>query len=187
MNMEPIMAGKWVELLKEVAPQVSRAALLFNPTTAPYSQIYLDPFKTAAAALGVEPILAPVQRISEFEAIAVGEARRPGGGVIVMPDQFLVVHREELISIAARYRLPTVYPQQEFVKIGGLLSYGNDRADQFPLAAIYADRILKGGKPAELPVQAPTKYELMLNLKTAKALGLTIPPTLIARADEVIE
>ena len=187
MNMEPIMVGKWVELLKEIAPHVTRVTLLFNPTAAPYAQHFLNPFKAAASALGVESISAPVQQIAEFETIAAGEARKPGGGVVVLPDQFLTIHREELISMAARYRLPTVYPLQEFAKIGGLLSYGNDRADQFPRAAIYADRILKGEKPADLPVQAPTKYELVINLKTAHALGLEVPPTLLARADEMIE
>ena len=187
MNMEPTLAGKWLGLLKEIAPHVTRVALLFNPATAPFTEQYLNPFKAAAASLAVEAIAAPVQQLSHLEPVAADRAREPNGGLIMMPDVFLWLHRAEVISLAAHYRLPAVYPQRDFAEIGGLLSYGNDRLDQYPRAAIYADRILKGEKPADLPVQAPTKYELVINLRTAKALGLTVPPTLIARADEVIE
>jgi putative ABC transport system substrate-binding protein len=187
MNMEPTLAGKWLGLLKEIAPHVTRVALLFNPATAPYTEQYLNPFKAAAASLAVEAIAAPVQQLSHLEPVAADQAREPNGGLIMMPDVFLWLHRAEVISLAAHYRLPAVYPQRDFAEIGGLLSYGNDRLDQYPRAAIYADRILKGEKPADLPVQAPTKYELVINLRTAKALGLTVPPSLVATADEVIE
>jgi putative ABC transport system substrate-binding protein len=186
MNMEPTLAGKWLGLLKEIAPHVTRVALLFNPATAPFTEQYLNPFK-AAASLAVEAIAAPVQQLSHLEPVAADRAREPNGGLIMMPDVFLWLHRAEVISLAAHYRLPAVYPQRDFAEIGGLLSYGNDRLDQYPRAAIYADRILKGEKPADLPVQAPTKYELVINLRTAKALGLTVPPSLVATADEVIE
>ena len=187
MNMEPTLAGKWLGLLKEIAPHVTRVALLFNPATAPFTEQYLNPFKAAAASLAVEAIAAPVQQLSHLEPVAADRAREPNGGLIMMPDVFLWLHRAEVISLAAHYRLPAVYPQRDFAEIGGLLSYGNDRLDQYPRAAIYADRILKGEKPADLPVQAPTKYELVINLRTAKALGLTVPPSLVATADEVIE
>jgi putative ABC transport system substrate-binding protein len=187
INMEPTMAGKWLGLLKEIAPRVTRVALLFNPATAPYSEQYLNPFKAAAASLAVEAISAPVQQLPQLEPVGADQAREPNGALIVMADVFLWLHRAEVISLAAHYRLPAVYPQRDFVEIGGLLSYGNDRLDQYPSAAIYADRILKGEKAADLPVQAPVKYELIINLKTAKALGLEVPPTLLARADEVIE
>jgi putative tryptophan/tyrosine transport system substrate-binding protein len=187
MNMEPTLAGKWLGLLKEIALHVTRVALLFNPATAPFTEQYLNPFKAAAASLAVEAIAAPVQQLSHLEPVAADRAREPNGGLIMMPDVFLWLHRAEVISLAAHYRLPAVYPQRDFAEIGGLLSYGNDRLDQYPRAAIYADRILKGEKPADLPVQAPTKYELVINLRTAKALGLTVPPSLVATADEVIE
>ena len=185
--MEPTMAGKWLELLKEVAPGVARVACLFNPATAPYAEYYLNPFKAAAPSFGVEAIPAPVRDTSELESVIAAQAREPNGGLIVMPDSFLNVHRAEIISLAARYRLPTVYPWRFFAELGGLLSYGNDMHDNWRRAATYADRILKGAKPSELPVQAPVKFDLVINLKTAKALGLDVPPTLLARADEVIE
>jgi putative ABC transport system substrate-binding protein len=187
MNMEPTMAGKWLGLLKEIAPRVTRIALLFNPATAPYAEQYVSHFKAAAASLAVEAISAPVQQASELEAVVAALAREPNGGLVVMPDVFVWLHRTEIISLAARYRIPTVYQLHDFAEIGGLLSYGNDRLDQYPRAAVYADRILRGEKPGELPVQAPVKFELVINLTTAKALGLTVPPTLLARADEVIE
>jgi putative ABC transport system substrate-binding protein len=187
MNMEPTMAGKWVELLKEVAPRVARVALLFNPATAPYTDQYMHSFKAAAASLAVEAISAPVQQVSELEAVATAQAGEPSGGLIVMSDVFLWLRRAEIISLAARYHLPAVYPLHDWAEIGGLLSYGNDRLDQYPRAAVYADRILRGEQPANLPVQAPVKYELVINLKTAKALGIEVPATVLARADDVIE
>ena len=184
---EPTMAGKWLELLKEIAPRVNRAAFLFNPATAPYAEIYLNPFKAAAASFAVEAFAAPVRDTSELESVIAAQAREPNGGLIVMPNAFMNVHRAEVTSLAARYRLPAVYPYRFFAELGGLLSYGNDRLDNFRRAATYADRILKGTKPSELPVQAPVKFELVINLKTAKALGLEVPWFLQQRADEVIE
>jgi putative ABC transport system substrate-binding protein len=185
--MEPTMAGKWLELLKEVAPHVNRAAFLFNPATAPYVDYYLNPFRAAAASFGVEVILAPVHDRSELESVVAAQARGPNSGLIVIPDGFLNVHRAEIILLATRYRLPAVYPWRFFAELGGLLSYGTEQRDQFRLAATYVDRVLRGAKPSELPVQAPVKFELVINLKTAKTLGLEVPATLLARADEVIE
>jgi putative tryptophan/tyrosine transport system substrate-binding protein len=187
ITMEPTMAGKWLELLKEIAPRVARIALLFNPATAPYAEYYLTPFKSAAASFGVEAIAVPVRDTSELESAIAAQARAPNGGLIVMPDTFLNAHRAEITSLAARHRLPAVYPFRFFPEIGGLLSYGTDLVDDYRRAASYADRILKGAKPSELPVQAPAKFELVVNLKAAKALGLEVPSLLQQRADEVIE
>jgi putative tryptophan/tyrosine transport system substrate-binding protein len=184
---EPTMAGKWLELLKEIAPRVVRVAMLFNPASATYADYWLHPFKAAAPTFAVEAIATPVRDTSELEPVIAAQAREPNGGLIVMPDSFTDAHRVEITSLAARYRLPAVYPFRFFAEVGGLLSHGVDRTDNFRRAATYVDRILKGEKPAELPVQTPTKYELVINLKTAKALGLEVPPTLLARADEVIE
>ena len=185
--MEPTIAGKWAELLKEIAPRVNRAAFLFNPATTPYRDVYLTPFKTAAASLALEAIAAPVHDAPELESVVAAHAREPNGSLIVMPDGFLNVHRAEVVSLAARYHLPTIYPWRFFAESGGLLSYGSAQSGMFRTAASYVDRILRGEKPTELPVQAPTKYELVVNLKTAKALGLDVPALLQQRADEVIE
>jgi putative ABC transport system substrate-binding protein len=185
--MEPTMAGKWLELLKEVAPSATRVAFVFNPAMAPYAGYYLEPFKTAAASLRVEPIAAPVADTAELETVIAARARQPNGGLIVMPDAFTDSHREDITALAARHRLPAVYPFRSFAVAGGLLSYGNEQIENFRRAAIYADRILKGAKPSELPVQAPSKFELVINLNTAKTLGLDVPFLLQQRADEVIE
>jgi ABC-type uncharacterized transport system substrate-binding protein len=187
INLEPTMAGKWLELLKEIAPRVERVAILFNPTTAPFAEYFLNPFKAAAPSFAVEAIAAPVHDASEIEAVVAAQAREPNGGLIVMPDSFLTAHRAEVTSLAARHRLPAVYPFRMYAEGGGLLSYGNDFLDQYRRAASYVDRILKGANPNELPVQAPVKFELVINLKTAKALGLDVPSQLQQRADEVIE
>jgi putative ABC transport system substrate-binding protein len=187
VDMEPTMTGKWLELLKEIAPRVARVAFLFNPATAPYAEYYLTPFKAAAAHFAVKAIVAPVHDTSELESVVVAQAREPNGGLIVMPSAFVNVYRAEIISLAARYRLPAVYPFRFFTELGGLLSYGNDFLDNYRRAATYVDRILKGAKPSELPVQGPVKFELVINLKTAKALGLDVPVQLQQRADEVIE
>ena len=184
---EPTMAGKWPGLLKEIAPRVARVAFLFNPATAPYVEYFMPPFKAAAASLGVEAISAPVRDPSELESVVAALAREPNGGLIVMPDIFLTAYRVEIRSQVARYRVPAVYPWRLFAEVGGLLSYGNDQVDNYRRAATYADRMLKGAKPSELPVQAPVKFELVINLKTAKALGLNVPLSLQQRADEVIE
>jgi len=186
LTTEPTMAGKWVELLKEIAPRVARIAMPFNPATATYADYWLDPFKAAAASLAVEAIPAPVRDSSELQSVIAAQAREPNGGLIVMPDSFMDAYRAEITSLGARYRLPAVYPSRVFADVGGLLSYGVDRTVNFRRVATYVDRILKGEKPAELPVQTPTKYELVINLKTAKALGRTIPQSLLLRADEVI-
>jgi ABC-type uncharacterized transport system substrate-binding protein len=186
-NVEPTMGGKWLEVLKEIAPRVARVAVIFNPATAPYSELYLNSFKAAAASLAVEPIVAPVLDASTLESVLAAQAREPNGGLIVMPDIFTTGHRAEITLLAARYRLPAVYPFRYFTQIGGLLSYGSDPFDQVWHATTYVDRILKGEKPSELPVQAPVKFELVINLKTAKTLGLDVPWILQQRADEVIE
>jgi putative ABC transport system substrate-binding protein len=186
-TMEPTMGGKWLELLKEIAPRVRRVAFLFNPATAPFADIFLNPFKAAAHSFAVEAIAAPVRDASELETAIAAQAREPGGGLIVMAEAFLNVHRAEVISLAARHRLPAVYAYRFLAELGGLLSYGNDPPDNFRRAASYADRILKGEKPSELPVQAPVKFELVINLKTAKALDLDVPWILQQRADKVIE
>jgi putative ABC transport system substrate-binding protein len=187
INMEPTLAGKWLELLKEIAPRVVRVALLFHPATAPFAEYWLNPFNAAGASFGVQAITAPVHDTSELETIIAAQAREPNGGMIVMPDVFTTAHRMEITSLAARYRLPAVYPYRFFAEVGGLLSYGSKLVDNFRRAAEYADRILKGEKPSDLPVQAPVKYELVINLKTAKALGLDVPLQLQQRADELIE
>ena len=181
------MAAKWLELLKEVAPRTARVAMLFNPATAPYAEYWLNPFKDAAAAFAVQAIVVPVHDTSELESVIAAQARAPNGGLIVMPDAFIVTHRAEITLLAARYRLPAVYSLRVFTELGGLLSYGSDLVDNFRRAATYADRILKGAKPSELPVQAPVKFELVINLKTATALGLDVPWFLQQRADTVIE
>src|SRR5436190_3388700 len=186
-NIEPTMPGKWLELLKEIAPQVNRVAFLFNPATAPYAEYYLNSFKAAASSFAMEAIAAPVRDTSELESVVAAQARAPNGGLLVMTDSFLVTHRAEITSLAARYRLPALYPYRFFAELGGLLSYGNDGVDNFRRSASYADRILKGAKPSELPVQAPVKFELVINLKTAKTLGLDVPWQLQQRADEMIE
>jgi ABC-type uncharacterized transport system substrate-binding protein len=186
-TMEPPIAGKWIELLKEIAPHVRRVALLFNPATAPYAEVYLKPFRAAAMSFAVEGIPAPVHDKSEFESVVGGLAREPDGGLIVMPNTFMNAHRADIVSLTSRYRLPLIAPYRFFPEIGGLLSYGNDQVENFQRAAGYTDRILRGAKPSELPVQAPVKFELVINIKTAKALGLEIPPKLLALANEVIE
>jgi putative tryptophan/tyrosine transport system substrate-binding protein len=184
---EPTQAGKWVELLKEIAPRVTRVAALFNPAMATFAEFWLKPFKAAAASFALEAILAPVHDTSELESVIAAQAREPNSGLFVMPDAFTITYRVEVTSLAARYHLPAVYAFRFFTEVGGLLSYGEDSTDNFRRAATYADRILKGAKPSELPVQAPVKFELVINLKAAKALSLTIPQTLLVAADEVIE
>ena len=185
--MEPSISGKWVELLKEIAPRVTRVAVLFNPATTPYAPIYLKPFKAAATSLGLQAMEAPVHSVTDLELIVAAEGRIPNGGLVVIPDGFLNVHRAEIVELAARYRVPAVYPWRFFPDIGGLLSYGSDQRELFRVAATYIDRILRGAKPSELPVQAPVKYELVVNLRTAKALGLDVPLFFQQRADDVIE
>jgi putative ABC transport system substrate-binding protein len=187
MIIEGSLGGKWVELLKEIAPRVVRVALLFNPASASYAEYYLNSFKAAAPSFAVEAVAAPVHDMSELESVVAAQAREPNSGLIVMPKAFAIAHRVEITSLANRYRLPAIYPYRFFTELGGLLSYGNNLTDNFRRAASYTDRILKGEKPSELPVQSPVKFELVINLKTAKALGLDVPWILQQRADEVIE
>jgi putative ABC transport system substrate-binding protein len=184
---EPTITGKWLELLKEIAPRVTRVAMLFNPATATYAEYWLNPFKAAAASFVVEAIAAPVHEKSELDSIIAAQAGEPNSGLIVMPDTFADAHRVEITSVAARYRLPAVYPYRQFTAVGGLLSYGDDLIDNFRRAPTYVDAILKGAKPSELPVQAPVKFVLVINLKTARTIGLDIPATILGHADEVIE
>ena len=184
-SIEPTMAGKWLELLKDIAPRVVRVVFLFNPQTATYAQGYLSPFKAAAASLGVQAVIAPVHDMSEVEFLI--STSEPNSGVLVMPDIFTESHRAEIAALAVRYGVPTVNWSRSFTEVGGLVSYGPYVVEEYRRVAVYADRILKGTKPSELPVQVVIKFELVINLKAAKALGLTVPPTLLARADEVIE
>jgi putative ABC transport system substrate-binding protein len=187
ITMEPTMAGKWVELLKEIAPRVTNCALLFNPATAPYADYFLGPFNDAAASLAVKGTVARVRDAGELETAITTLARQPNGGLLVMPDTFMTLHRAKITALANQHTLPTVYPFRFYATNGGLLSYGNDTNDSFRRAAGYADRILKGEKPSELPVQAPAKFELVVNQKTATSMGLTIPTSLLVAATEVIE
>jgi putative ABC transport system substrate-binding protein len=186
----PIVAslgGKWVELLKEVAPRVTRVTLLFNPPTATFVEDYLNSFKAAAAARGMEALVAPVHDMPEVEHLLATLAREPNSGLVVIPDNFTANHRAEITSLAARFLIPAVSWSRSIAELGGLISYGPNIVDEFRRAASYADRVLKGAKPNELPVQAPTKFDLVINLKTAKALSLDVPPSLPVTADEVIE
>jgi putative tryptophan/tyrosine transport system substrate-binding protein len=186
-NFEPTMGGKWLELLKEIAPRLNRATFLFNPVTAPYFEYYVGTFKAVAASLAVQSTVTPVRDGSELESAIAAQAREPNGGIVVMPQAFTVAYGAEITTLAARYRLPAIYPVRKFAELGGLLSYGFDATDNFRRAATYADRMLRGAKPSGLPVQAPVKFELVININTAKALGLDIPSTILTRADEVIE
>lgn len=184
--VEPSMGGKWVELLKEIAPTTSHTALLFNPTTAPPLAFYLPSIETAGASFNVKSRTAPVHGRDEIDDAVAVEASNSGGSMIVMPDAFNAANREVIIASAARHRLPAIYGNN-FVNSGGLVYYGPNFPESFQLGAGYIDLILKGARPENLPIQLPTKFDLAINLKTARALGLSIPPSLLARADEVIE
>jgi putative tryptophan/tyrosine transport system substrate-binding protein len=181
------MVGKWLEILKEAAPGVSRALLMFNPDTSPHYYVYLRSFEAMPRSIAVEVTAAPVRDTAEVEEAIAKLGGEPGGGLIIPPDAFTIVHEQLLVSLAQQHRVPAVYSYRISVAQGGLMSYGPDPFDNFRRSASYVDRIFKGAKPADLPVQQPTKFELIINLKTAKTLGLDLPPTLLARADEVIE
>jgi putative ABC transport system substrate-binding protein len=185
-GLEPSLGGKWLELLSEIAPGLKRAVIMLNPDIAAPST-YMPSLETAAAALKVVPIMAPVRSDAEIEAAIIALGREPRGGLVVMPDFFTTGHRASIILAAARNNVAAVYWESVFPRDGGLLSYGADTVDIFRRAAAYVDRILRGEKPGDLPVQLPTKYETVLNMKTAKALGLTVPQSILLRADEVIE
>src|SRR5262252_9588449 len=181
------MVGKWLEMLKEAAPGVSRAVLMFNPDTAPHYYVYLRSFEAEPRSVAIEVTAAPVRDTAEIEVAFAKLGREPGGGLIVAPDAFTIVHQHLFIRLAQQHRVPAVHPNRSHVVQGALMSYGPDPYDMFRRSASYVDRIFKGAKPSDLPVQQPTKFDLAINLNTAKALGLEIPPTLLARADEVIE
>jgi putative ABC transport system substrate-binding protein len=184
---DPAIGGKWMELLKEIAPRTARVALLFNPATAPPLKFYIPSIKATASSVAVEVSDAPVHAKEEIEGVIAAQARTPGGGLIAMPDIFTTINTELIIALAARYRVPTISIDPLYAELGGLISYGTDFAELFRQAAEYIDRVLKGTKPGELPIQQPTKYDLVINLKTAKALGLTIPESVLSLADKVIE
>ncbi|HEY1475737.1 MAG TPA: ABC transporter substrate-binding protein [Pseudolabrys sp.] len=181
------LGGKWVGLLREIAPRTVRVALLSNPATAAPLQFFMPSVEAAASSLGVQVSAAPVHAKDEIEGVIAGQARNPGGGLIVLPDPFNATNRDLIITLAARYSVPAIYFNRYFPSLGGLIAYVPDFDEQFRQAAVYVDRILKGAKPADLPVQAPTEFKLIVNLKTAKALGLDVPLHLQQLADEVIE
>lgn len=187
MTDNSALGGKWVQLLKEIAPRTLRVALLFNPATAVPLKFYMPSVRAAASTGGVEVNVTPVHAKDEIEGVIAARARDPGSSLIVMPDPFNGANSEQIILLAARYRVPAMYYRREFAEAGGLLAYANDFAEQFPQAAAYVDRILKGAKPADLPVQVPTKFDLVINLKTAKSLDLEVPFGMQQRADALIE
>jgi putative ABC transport system substrate-binding protein len=182
---EATLGGKWLELLSEIAPGLKRAAIMFNPDSTPTVSVYVPSFEMAARSLKVEAITAPIHDEVEIETNIIALGREPGGGLVVMPDEFM--DRAPIISAAARNNVPAAYSLSEAAREGGLLSYGVDRVDTWRRAATYVDRILRGEKAGDLPVQLPTKFEMVVNRKTAKALGLAVPPSILLRADEVIE
>jgi putative tryptophan/tyrosine transport system substrate-binding protein len=182
------LCGKWAELLKEIAPRIARVTLLFNPpSSATFVESYLKPFKAAAVSLGMEATVSPVDDMREVESLVATRAREPNSGLVVLPDAFTELHLAEIVSLAVRYRVPAIDWSRSFAAGGGLISYGPYLVDEHRRAAAYADRILKGEQPSQLPVQTPLKFELVINLKSAKALGLTVPQTLLVAADELIE
>jgi putative ABC transport system substrate-binding protein len=187
VNLEASVSGKYVELLKEIAPRVVRVVIVYNPTTAPYFEFYLKPFRAAAATLGIEPVAAAVRDLAELNSVLAAQAQQPNTGLIAMPDGFTTSNAREIAALALRYKLPAVSSALISARQGGLLSYGNDIADNYRRAAAYADRIFKGEKASELPVQFPVKFQMIVNLKTAKALDLDVPLLFQQRADEVIE
>jgi putative ABC transport system substrate-binding protein len=186
-NFEGMVGGKWLQLLKEVDPRIIRVAVIFNPQTAPFAGLFVHSLEAAAPGLAVEVFAMPVRSEVDIEAAMTAFARRPGGGLVFIPDSFTGQHRDLIIAIAARNQLPALYANLVSTPSGGLMAYAVDTRDLMHRAAGYVDRILKGEKPSELPVQQPAKFELSINLKTARALGLTVPQSLLAIADEVIE
>ena len=187
-NIVPSIGAKWLQLLKEIAPAVTRPTMLVNPDTQPdRGAIFLAPFQGAARSLGLTPIKGEVHDLDGIETSMAGLAKEPGGGVVVIPDAFFASHSTQIVALAERFRLPAVYPYRYYAAQGGLLSYGVNNVDLFLQAAPYIDRLLKNAKPSDLPVQQPTRFQLVINMKTAKALNLSVPPSLQATADEVIE
>jgi putative ABC transport system substrate-binding protein len=188
-QFEISLGGKWLNLLKDVAPGLKRVAVMFSPDLAPYSKFFMPAIAAAAPSFGVQAIAMPIMAADDIEPALASFARAPNGGLMLLGGSFTRLHQKLIVDLAGHFRLPSIAPGSDFAKDGGLMEYGptTDLVGQFRQAATYVDRILKGSKPAELPVQAPTKYGLVINLKTAKALGITIPETLLATADEVIE
>lgn len=187
-NTEPSIGGKWLQLLREIAPTIRRCAMLVNPDTQQdRGALFLNPFEATARSLDVIPVQGEVRDLVDIRRVLAGLAEEPGGGVVVIPDAYFASHSGEIIDLAAAYRLPTIYPYGYYVRQGGLLSYGVNNVDLFRQAAPYVDRVLRGTKPGELPIQQPTRFELLINMKTARALDLTAPPLLTVQADEMIE
>jgi putative ABC transport system substrate-binding protein len=186
-SLEPSMGGKWLELLKDIVPDLRRVAVIFNLDTGPLAPLYLHSIETAATLFSVEATGIPLHETNDIERAISSVAQEPGSGLIVLPDVFAISHRKQIIALTAQHRLPTIYPVRYFATDGGLLSYGPSLLGMFRQVGSYVDRILKGEKPADLPVKGPTKFELVINLKTAKALGLAVPDKLFSTADEVIE
>ena len=184
---EASMGGKWLELLKELAPRVRRIAVIYNPQTAPYAPMFFPAMQAAAPGMTVALSISPVPTAADIDRVIANIGREQGGGLIVVPDSFMFGQRNRITTLAEKYRLPAMYPLGIFIPDGGLIAYGIDRIDMFHRTADYVDRILRGASPVELPVQGPTKFELAINLKTAKALGLSVPPSMLLSADEVIE
>jgi putative ABC transport system substrate-binding protein len=186
-NFPPTMTSKWLELLMEIVPRTARVMYLFNPPTSPYAQRFFEPLKGAASSIGVEAVASPVHDPAEIETVIARFAHEPDSGLIVLPSAFMQAHRDLIIAPAERYRLPAIYPFRYYAEGGGLISYGSVPPDAYRQAATYIDQILRGAKPADLPVQMSVKFELAVNLKTAKAIGLKIPESFLVRADKVIE
>jgi ABC-type uncharacterized transport system substrate-binding protein len=186
MLYEEGITGKWLALLKEITPRLTRAALIANPKTTPYDY-FVRAATTAASSLAIEVVPSPIENVADIERVIESLARLPNGGLVFLPESTSIQHRDLVVALAARHRVPAVYAFRFFVAAGGLMSYGTEIIEQYREAASYIDRILRGANPADLPVQAPSKYQTVLNLKTAKALGLEVPPSLLVRADEVIE
>jgi putative ABC transport system substrate-binding protein len=186
-SYDPPMASKWLGMLTQITPPVASATVLYDPATSTYADLMLRTIQEAAPSFAVAVQAAPCRDDTEIEAAIESLAREKRGGLLILPGGFTIAHRDAIVAAAARNRLPAIYPYRLFAAAGGLMSYGTDLIDPARRVAVYVDRILRGAKPAELPVQAPTKFELVLNLKTAKALGVTFPIALLATADEVIE
>ena len=186
MLYEEGITGKWLALLKEITPRLTRAALIANPKTTPYDY-FVRAATTAASSLAIEVVPSPIEKVADIERVIESLARLPNGGLVFLPESTSIQHRDLVVALAARHRVPAVYAFRFFVAAGGLMSYGTEIIEQYREAASYIDRILRGANPADLPVQAPSKYQTVLNLKAAKALGLEVPPSLLVRADEVIE
>jgi putative tryptophan/tyrosine transport system substrate-binding protein len=188
VSYEPSVVGKWMEMIKEIAPQTKRVALLGNPKTAVYYDYLLQAAKAAARLLGIEPVPSRIENdAADIERAIAAVASLPNGAIVVVPDSTTSINRDLIVALMARNRLPAVYPNRFFAAAGGLMSYGDLNVDQYRQAALYVDQILRGAKPSDLPVQTPTKYQTVLNFKTAKDLGLTVPAVLLVAADEVIE